>query len=1235
MRILIVDDNSANAEMLMTILKSKNYDVASASNGREAFEKLNSKKYDLIISDILMPVMDGFQLCRECKKDDRLKDICFIFYSTMYVDDRDEEFAMTLGARKFIRKPQEPEDFLNQIEEVIEKPKTRKITPEVSSEQDERGVLKLYNERLITKLKKRNLELEKEIVSHENIVSQLIDNGERFRSFIEQSSEGILLADDKGIIIECNKALESITGLKIKQIIGNAFWELQLKLMPPDSNTRHRIESFKDIFPEVILTGKSDYFYKPLSIIIRTFKGEYKTILQSVFPIKTNRGYYIGALINDVTERTKTEEALNREQHLLNSLIETIPDCIYFKNEKSRFIKINNTMAKRFGLNDSKEALGKTDFDFFDEEHARPAFEDEQRIIKTGEPVISLEEKEVWPDGHITWVSTTKLPLRDENGRIIGIMGISRDITDIKKAEEALQESEEKYRSIVETTAEWIWEIDINGKHTFSNKGVTAILGYHPEELIGKNSFLWMHDEDRSEVEKKLPQFIADKCGWRGWILRWRHKNGSYRFLESNAEPVIDLTGMIRGYRGSDRDITNRIDAEEALVESEMKYRTLVMNSPDGIFIMDLSGNFLSVNKSMCDNLKYTEKELLSVKLWDIVPTKYKSLHKNRLAVIMKGKTNNAAEYKVIDKDGNEHDIEVLSVPYYKGKEVIGFQGIARDITEKKQAAEKLARERILLRTLIDNLPDNIYVKDIKGRKVLTNKADLALIGKPEEEVIGKDDSEYFPAEIAESFMDDDRLVLEKGQAVLNREEKVINYQNKSLWLLTSKLPLYDHEGQITGLIGIGHNITERKKAEELLKEREQKLKEKNEEYLRLNQEYQIINQELTDTLDRMQKMNEQLRIAKEKAEEGDRLKTTFLANMSHEIRTPMNGILGFTQILQQTGITDSQRVHYLDIINKSCERLLSVVNDIIDISKIESGIIELQYSDVNINEMLDELYNFHNESCKNKDIKLKVSKQLSVDKIHCSTDAVKLEQILSILIDNAIKFTNSGTITISSYFKGSMLEFAIKDTGIGIEEKDIEIIFDRFRQADERSTRVYGGTGLGLAIAKAYVNELGGKIWLKSAKSKGTTVYFNIPYIPAGVLQKSKKEGQEKKEYDWSGKKILIAEDEKSNYEYIAEIIEHTKATFYQARNGKEAVSIFEANNPDLILMDIKMPEMDGILATKEIRKKNKKVPIIALTAYVLDIDKTETLKAGFDDHITKPVYVDTILSVLDKYLK
>ena len=674
---------------------------------------------------------------------------------------------------------------------------------------------------------------------------------------------------------------------------------------------------------------------------------------------------------------------------------------------------------------------------------------------------------------------------------------------------------------------------------------------------------------------------------------------------------------------------------QAALQNSEERFRRLAENARDIIFQFELLpvNRFSYVSPAATIITGYTPEEFYADHdlIWKMTQHNDRHLIRN-----LAGTLDRSLTLRWTRKDGETIWIELRNVAIFNERnEIIAIEGIARDITEGKRATDKLIQERILLKTLIDNLPDNIYVKDIKMRKVLANKTDLEVIGKSEEEVIGKDDTAFFSPEVAAPLIADDRKVLEKGESVIDREELVENIKGEKIWLLTSKLPLYDHEGNITGIIGIGHNITERKKAEELLKEREQKLKEKNEEYQRLNKEYLAVNEELTESLKRVQKMNDDLRIAKEKAEESDKLKTAFLANMSHEIRTPMNGIFGFTQILRQTSLDHEKQEYYLDIINKSCDRLLSVVNDIIDISKIESGIIDLQYEYANIDDLLQELYNFYYESSRTKNLIFKIQKKYTNEAVFCNTDIVKLKQIISILIDNAIKFTESGSITVSFGKRDDIIEFVVEDSGIGIDEKDQKIIFERFRQADENYTRKFGGTGLGLSIAKAFIDKLGGKIWYQSTRNKGTTFFVHIPYRPFNEQESTGECAKEACDYNWKDRKILIAEDETSNYEYLAEALEGTKITIFRAINGVEAINIYEKIKPDVILMDLKMPKMDGYQASKKIRESDKEIPIIALTAYALETDKTKILKAGFNEYISKPVYIDTLMSVLDPYLK
>jgi PAS domain S-box-containing protein len=379
---------------------------------------------------------------------------------------------------------------------------------------------------------------------------------------------------------------------------------------------------------------------------------------------------------------------------------------------------------------------------------------------------------------------------------------------------------------------------------------------------------------------------------------------------------------------------------------------------------------------------------------------------------------------------------------------------------------------------------------------------------------------------------------------------------------------------------------------------------------------------------------------AKEHAEESDKLKSAFLANMSHEIRTPMNAIIGFTQLLADPDIDEEKQKEFIKIITHNSQSLIRLIDDIIDFAQIESGQVKITRSKCLVDDLLIELHQQFLEtlSMLGKD-QLELVLDLPSDPSPCHTDHLRLRQILSNLIDNAIKFTSEGYIEIGYMNKEpGRLIFYVKDTGIGIEKDKISLIFDRFRQLEEAYTRMYGGTGLGLTIIRSLVQLLDGEIWVESAIGEGSTFYFSIPQDPAMKKFHKKIHKEEKETFqnpDWSDKVILIAEDEKYNYKIIQEYLENTGASLIHAKNGLEALKVIQDRKKvDLILIDIRMPVMNGLTAVKEIRKINKHLPVIAQTAYAMEKDKQLTLQSGCNDHISKPLHQNILIKIISKYL-
>lgn len=397
---------------------------------------------------------------------------------------------------------------------------------------------------------------------------------------------------------------------------------------------------------------------------------------------------------------------------------------------------------------------------------------------------------------------------------------------------------------------------------------------------------------------------------------------------------------------------------------------------------------------------------------------------------------------------------------------------------------------------------------------------------------------------------------------------------------------------------------------------------------------YIIVINDITERLNFVESLKE----AKLNAEESDRLKTAFLANMSHEIRTPMNSIVGFSNLLNDPNLKGEKRHEFLQHILQSSNLLLNLIDDIIDISKIEAGQMSVNVQQVIVNEVVKDTFAAFSESNENKNLKFRIKIPRGTDSVQSNTDPMRLRQILTNLLSNAVKFTPDGTIELGYKLNPEKnrpnIEFYLKDTGIGIQEDKLDLIFERFRQVDDSQSRKYGGTGLGLAISKRLVELLGGTIWVESKPGKGSIFYFTIPYLlPDDKLMQSQQ--FDSKKYNWKGRKILIAEDENSNFELIKAALTNTGIQILRAHNGEEAVDqISGGDKVDLILMDIRMPKMNGYDATRQIKKINNKIPIVAITAYAMSEDEAKSLKAGCDKYLSKPIRPLRLLELIDELL-
>lgn len=634
--------------------------------------------------------------------------------------------------------------------------------------------------------------------------------------------------------------------------------------------------------------------------------------------------------------------------------------------------------------------------------------------------------------------------------------------------------------------------------------------------------------------------------------------------------------------------------ATAALAHSEEKFRNIFNYSLDGILLTANDGIIQEASDMACKIFMLPRDKVVGESMLNIMPQSYSNQRKDAIKVLAtEGKITFFSKYKT--PEGQDIFLEFTST-------LIDYEGIElnlsfiRDITGRIRSEEALRESEARYRKLIDNIPSAIILH--RNNKILiVNNAVKSILGAvTKNEFHGTSILDYIHLSHINLIEDHFKEVKENDEVSSAMEVIMNRVDSKKIVVEIISIPLIvDRKPTI---LTVFNDITERKKIEK------------------------------------------ELIVAKNKAEESDKLKSAFLANMSHEIRTPMNGIIGFTDLLGKDNIKPEDIKRYVKIIQSSADRLLNIINDIIDISKIESGAINVSYAEFNLTDLLKEQQMFFQPTVESKGIKLIFD--LKTDKeIVINSDEVKINQVISNLISNALKFTREGSIKVIAGIdeEDKIVKVSVEDTGIGIPKDQLKKIFERFRQVKNFSQDFNEGTGLGLSISKGFIEALGGNITVNSVVGKGTRFQFTLPLARIGKILKEVEMPVmdlplKPKKIDYSGKTILVVEDEINNFKYLKEIIEPTHAEIIWADNGLVAVQkVIEENRIDLVLMDIKLPLIDGYTATRKIKNIRYDLPVIIQTAFALEGDKRKTMNIGCDDYIAKPIKGDDLLTMINKY--
>ncbi|MDD3567931.1 MAG: PAS domain S-box protein [Bacteroidales bacterium] len=820
----------------------------------------------------------------------------------------------------------------------------------------------------------------------------------------------------------------------------------------------------------------------------------------------------------------------------------------------------------------------------------------------------------------------------------------------------ALRKSEELFRSLAQSSPVGIYKIKTSGDITFVNERWCEIIGITRTDIVGRDHTSFINPADVDRV-KSLWEERVNRPKTFTIEFRTFFEGASYRWVLAQYEPEFDEYGNVQGYVGSITDIDERKKAEDQLRLWEDIFKSTRM----GIVVGMGEQKVLSVfNPAFAQLYGFAEDELKGKP----VSTVFAEDERDKIPIaIQKAYDDGYYVYQTwhIKKNGQRFPalISITGVKDNEGHPLYRIVNV-QDISDRVESEFKLKQERARLAGIIEGTNVGTWEWNVQTGHTEYNERWAEMIGYSLEEL----DSNTINTWLRLIHPDDEPSVMQALQNHFDGKSEIYQCEFRMkhkgghwVWIQNrGKVAHWTDDGKPFMMFGFHLDITERKHWEQRLEQSERRLKEQNEEYLSLNEElteineklkesekrlkeqneeYLSLNEELTESNQRIISINGELEKARERAEESDRLKSSFLANMSHEIRTPMNAIVGFSEILLRPNLTNDKQKLYTEVLNASCNQLLGIINDVLDISKIETGQVMIHRAELDINKMLRGIKSMFAHNANNKKNQLTLSLHLPDENCLMYTDEGKVTQVVTNLVSNAIKFTDNGTIEIGYHVDGEDIEFWVKDTGIGISPEDQPIVFDRFRQVDSSLKKNYGGTGLGLSICKAYVEMLDGDIGVQSQVGKGSRFYFTLPFI--SVQSKAPKPSRSlHQSYDFKGKTILVAEDEPANFFYINELLRETGASIIHVVNGAEAVDRVEQNsNIHLILMDIKMPVMNGIRATEIIRSKGNSIPIIALTAYAMAGDKEKCLSAGCSDYVVKPIVRDELFSTIDMYLR
>ncbi|OLP20142.1 hypothetical protein BST81_01525 [Leptolyngbya sp. 'hensonii'] len=986
------------------------------------------------------------------------------------------------------------------------------------------------------------------------------------QTIVFTSTTGLVVVDLDGQILLANPAAEKMLGKTSENLVGQPFGIPAIRdgqiqevgLLQPN----HRCRFAEMQTAEIEWEKQSAYLISMADITARKQAEEKLYHLNQELERRViDRTIELEQaniqLHREMDERTRIDQELQHINQFLTLVMDNVPQRIFWKDRNLVLLGCNRTFALDVGLS-PEEIVGKSSaaLSMTPEEVDRYHTCDLQ-VMESGEPQLHQIETLHRSDGSYIWIETNKIPLRNAEGSIIGLLGTYEDITIRREAESALQESEARYRRIVETAGEGIWILDAADQTIFVNEKMAQMLGVLPEDLLGHNLSNFMDQESQQLAEAHLDQ--RHQGLKEQYDFKFRRRDGSDLWTIIEATPILDESGHYAGTLKMVMDISDRKQMEDTLQQQLEKEQLLI-----------------STVQRIRDSLN------LDAILRTTVEEVQQLIQADRVLV-----------YQLFE-DGTGKAVAESGVAPWQQVLNISFPAEA--------------------------FPPSCYQRYVQGETYIINDRDQDPV-----------------LDCMTQFMQDFDI---QAKLVV----PIVQQENEQLW----------------GLL-IAHHCSQARQWQEWEVNLLQQLASQLAVGIKQSELYYQLQAELGERKQveaNLQAANDQLQIMNRELARATRLKDEFLANMSHELRTPLNAILGLSEGLldELFGPLNEKQKKFMATVERSGRHLLDLINDILDLAKIEAGKLELDKEIFSVRGLCDACMPFVKQQALKKDIQLNLEIPATLTPIEA--DERRMKQVLINLLTNAVKFTpQGGRVTLrvrqtvpppSSVLSTlSVLIFEVEDSGIGIAPEDMDKLFQSFSQIDSGLSRSQEGTGLGLALVKRIIELHGGKIEVASEVEKGSRFTVSLPYLPpegnwqpAPESQLETTQGAETLVFfdqQAQGPLVLLAEDNEANVATIVPYLEAIGCRILLAANGVEAIEKTKAHRPELILMDIHMPQLDGLEAIRRIRADSEiaHTPIIALTALAMAGDREKCIAAGANEYITKPIQLKQLVMAMAVFLQ